>query len=1437
MSLLVNNTLANDGQSFYALASQSASNWYKFPSQTGAVTLVDASGAQVLQSIGGQLFYNSTLVESSSNWYVYPSQTGEVLLKDASGVQVLQAIGGDLYFNAELLAKAGDIQNIADWSLYPAFDSVLFENKDISGVRAYVGSSINVSTLAANTTSTSNLFGQSIQTSTLATQSLLTSSLTASGIDMTNSSITRINSLTIANGGLPPYGTLTSPDGVLLTWNGQAITTGGGGSVANWALFNQVSSLSSITADYGAIKRLSTLAFLNTDDLSTGTLYAESAVIGNIAFGANTINSGGIGPLTINSQSNAASFRADSNVAIQSRNGQLDLSGNDINITADTGISVFNTPIVNVTAQNGPLGGQIALKSYAGFGGLAGYGRVALEAYGSSNNPATPLGGLIDINAYSGGQGEYGGLTSAVRIGGANVTLAAGAVPPLPGLAGFATVYGQGGLSLTASVLPPSPQIPGTTYIYGDVGVRLQSLGGIQMLSDMYAGTIYPIANGSNPLIIRGRSSPSAGVQLMDVESINMVLPNGQITGVSSLNYLSLNDPFNIGGVSTINGQPYPPPAGDAVSTFATASISSLSVSSINGFDLSGGFAGATGPTGSTGLDGPTGQTGPTGPLGSTGPTGDLGPTGSSGSTGAAGDTGSTGPQGIQGPPAYTVSVFGTGAIPAAGEFIYDGVEEDYVFSPTTPGLSEYMLFIASVCNPTAFVTIQDAITGAFNVVEANPPYQVSVGSEWTMNLVTGVTPVTTLGNQCVIFLTTGATSPLGLTGPTGPAGSGGSASTWSQFPATQGVDLSNNYVLNATTIYGAVGSTLSFSSSSNLILNGPTSNLFNVTLGNMLLGISTGGAYLLSQYDAVTASNNNIGLYSDTGAVHIGANSNPLFPYISLNDPSLPGTISITTPAAGAVTVQSGGTLFLESALDVQIYGSSITNNTTVNGVIDVIAGYGTAAPVSLSTLGGLVANTSSVFRDATEFYVSGNGNDTTGNGSILSPYLTIQKAITQAELVSSAALVCVINVASGHYNENLTFNKGYIVLNGSLQSQTGNEVCEITGSISIACVGANDVFNRQVTFQGFNITCGAGQSVTNTSSSSHTVAFQDCKIFVNSVFYNSTATSPDARTYVTNCEITSTNAANVSPVITTNVGLVELERLDLTVGGNAIGLLIGGTSVLNRFSLSTLESTNASATLLPLLSITSSTTSAHSLGNVAFAFSSATVKTNTNAMYINSGINTAIIALNCVFTLTGTASSTNNCIGYNGVGSPTIAGVNNTSLSVNVLLPQTVSVQSGITQIQYINIQPPGLACYSSTADQPIAVTGTPQALTYNTTQFNQGTTLVASSRVYANAQGNYALSYSVELFHTGGGVTQTATTFLKKNGTTIANTGRQWSIQSGGFQIAAPAEFVVSLNAGDYVEVFFSGDTSLSANATAAAGALPAIPSVVFNVKQFR
>jgi hypothetical protein len=669
-------------------------------------------------------------------------------------------------------------------------------------------------------------------------------------------------------------------------------------------------------------------------------------------------------------------------------------------------------------------------------------------------------------------------------------------------------------------------------------------------------------------------------------------------------------------------------------------------------------------------------------------------------------------------------------------------------------------------------------------------------------------------------------------------------------------------YGLTNVSLISSTG-TIEIVAPTKVLVQSPLVDLSGGSIGNVLsvLGTAANNLSIISVKNLNLTGLDQVNIIGTDGTTLTDPSGITLVaPFLDLSGASLNDVKNINGDAGQPITVVSSDDIVLQAANDVLI--EALAGPTTLNGQTNVNINAATG-DVNLISLSEVVVSSSSLnmnnnkivnlapgtittdgvnynqltFRDSTEFYVSAQGSDISGNGSILAPYLTIQKAITEAELISSITSICNINVASGNYTENLTFNKGYVTLSGTLQSQTGNEVCEITGSITINCAGANDVFNRQVAFQGFNITLGSTQSITDTSTASHTVSFQDCKCFPNSVFFVSSSSAPDMRLFITNVEVNQSNAAFTGSCITTNVGLVELERVDLNMSGNAIGITIGGTSVLNRCSLSTLDNSNTAAILKPLLQINSTTTSTHTLGNVAFTFSSVVAKTNSDAIFINSGINTAIIMLNNVFTLGGTASSTNFCVGYSGVGSPTIAGVNNTSLSVNVLLPQTVSVETGITQIAYIDINPPGLACYSSTADQAIIVSGTPVALTYTTTQFNQGTTLVASSRVYANAQGNYALSYSVELQHAGGGSPQIATTFLKKNGTTITNTGRQWTIDAGSTQFASMAEFVVALNAGDYVEVFFSGDTNLSANATAAAGALPAVPSVVFNIKQFR
>jgi hypothetical protein len=514
----------------------------------------------------------------------------------------------------------------------------------------------------------------------------------------------------------------------------------------------------------------------------------------------------------------------------------------------------------------------------------------------------------------------------------------------------------------------------------------------------------------------------------------------------------------------------------------------------------------------------------------------------------------------------------------------------------------------------------------------------------------------------------------------------------------------------------------------------------------------------------------------------------------------------------------------------------SALNNNLRLTGGLtatgDIVSLQG--ATNSLSTIGTRVR-----FRDTTEFWVSNNGTTAANgaDGSFLNPYNTIQAAITAAELISSAANICVINIASGHYTETLTFNKGYVILQGGINSQTMNEITEITGTVNITATGASDIFNRQIGFVGLNITCLAGSLYTNASTTPTNVWFQDCKVSVVNQFYVHTAgAAADARTYFTNCEISQTNAANTSPVVQIGIGAVEIERCDFTTDGNCRSLLLSGTAVLFRMSLTTIEHTTSSTTAAPMFELTTTSLSSHNLGQCTFLYTNAASKAaspTSTAIYINSGVNTAMIILNCYFTMTGCTGSANNIIAYSGVGSPTVVINQLQCLYIPVVAPYTYSIANGISKVAYTDANPVGAGSWSSSATQSIAVGGTPQAITLNTTEYQFNTLLVATTRMYANATGLWKFTYSAQQNSTSGN--QTMTFFLKKNGTTVVRTGTQCLVKPAE-PLLSFAEYVIAMNAGEYLEIFMDGTTTgAQIVAVGATASLPASPSIIANLVQ--
>ena len=283
---------------------------------------------------------------------------------------------------------------------------------------------------------------------------------------------------------------------------------------------------------------------------SGGKLNLESVAIA----GVDTINSI-TGTVNLTSPNNSVAISVNGqDIELETVSGGPAniLSGTDIFITADEGITSVSPADVLIVAKNGD-GGNISLQSQAGgvsqkgglitlesqggsgVGGL--YGRVSLTAQpGTDALTSITTGGLIDITANTGL--AVGALCSVIRMNSASIQSYAGAIgAPYTVTPGFQTIYGNQGISLTAGSPAVLPQVPFTIYQY--------ATGGISLDSTVYTNQMRPYWDGLGAvpdLTISGRSLPSqAYVVLEDVKSIAMG-STGSITGVN-----------------TINGSAYPP--------------------------------------------------------------------------------------------------------------------------------------------------------------------------------------------------------------------------------------------------------------------------------------------------------------------------------------------------------------------------------------------------------------------------------------------------------------------------------------------------------------------------------------------------------------------------------------------------------------------------------------------------------------------------------------------------------------------------------------------------------------------------------------------------------------------------------------------------------------------------------------------------------------
>lgn len=129
--------------------------------------------------------------------------------------------------------------------------------------------------------------------------------------------------------------------------------------------------------------------------------------------------------------------------------------------------------------------------------------------------------------------------------------------------------------------------------------------------------------------------------------------------------------------------------------------------------------------------------------------------------------------------------------------------------------------------------------------------------------------------------------------------------------------------------------------------------------------------------------------------------------------------------------------------------------------------------------------------------------------------------------------------------------------------------------------------------------------------------------------------------------------------------------------------------------------------------------------------------------------------------------------------------------------------------------------------------------KAMTFNNTDATAtlGTSIVSNSQITVANAGIYNVAFSAQIKKTSGGGATQIYIWLKKNGSNMPDSNTVLTLANNGDLLVAAWNFLVSLNAGQYVELFWyatAASIELHYNATPIVG-LPEIPSIIATINR--
>jgi hypothetical protein len=144
------------------------------------------------------------------------------------------------------------------------------------------------------------------------------------------------------------------------------------------------------------------------------------------------------------------------------------------------------------------------------------------------------------------------------------------------------------------------------------------------------------------------------------------------------------------------------------------------------------------------------------------------------------------------------------------------------------------------------------------------------------------------------------------------------------------------------------------------------------------------------------------------------------------------------------------------------------------------------------------------------------------------------------------------------------------------------------------------------------------------------------------------------------------------------------------------------------------------------------------------------------------------------------------------------------------------------------------PRYGSFYDTTTQTAAAINTAYAMTFNTTDLSQGVYIgTPTSRVYVDRPNVYNVQFSAQVDKTSGGVAL-VWIWLRKNGVNVPDSSGQIRIQGNNAEVIAAWNYVIQLNAGDYIELMWEvNDTSVILLAEVASAIHPSVPSIILTM----